>query len=101
MEKPRIRHTVAFTLVHPKDSAAARGFLDEGERILRAIPGVERFEALRQVSPKNDYDFVFSMEFADRPAYDRYSAHPMHGDFVARRWVTEVVRFLENDMEAL
>ena len=56
-----IRHTVAFTLKHPHGSAAETAFLDAA-KILAAIPGVEKFEQLRQVSAKNAYRFGFSMD---------------------------------------
>ena len=68
---------------------------------LEAIPGVEKFEQLRQVSKKNDYAFGFSMEFADQAAYDGYNAHPRHVKFVRDRWEREVSKFLEIDYELL
>jgi Stress responsive A/B Barrel Domain len=96
VEQGRIRHTVAFTLVHPAGSAGEEAFLEAAER-LAAIPGVEDFELLAEVSPKNDYRFGISMEFADRSAYERYNDHPDHVDFVQRRWAAEVADFLEVD----
>ncbi len=95
-----IRHTVAFRLKHPRGSAAERAFLDAG-RELAAIPGVRRFESLRQTSPKNDYHFGFSMEFADQDAYEAYNRHPDHVRFVQERWLREVEDFLEIDYEPL
>ena len=91
-----IRHTVAFKLRHPAGSAEERDFL-VAARELTSIPGVERFEQSRQVSPKNPYAFNFSMEFADQAAYDRYNSHPLHVRFVNERWVPEVEAFLEAD----
>ena len=91
-----IRHTVVFTLKHAAGSAAEGVFLNDA-RVLGNIPGVERFEQLRQVSPKNDYAFGFSMEFADQAAYSGYNEHPDHVAFVRDRWVPEVERFLEID----
>ncbi len=95
-----IRHTVVFSLKHAAGSAEEQAFLDAA-LVLRAIPGVEKFERLRQVSPKADYAFGFSMEFADQAAYDAYNAHPDHTAFVADRWVPEVSRFQEIDYVAL
>jgi hypothetical protein len=95
-----IRHTVAFRLVHPSGSPAEQGFLDAGAA-LAAIPGVQRFEQLRQTGSKNDFSFGFSMEFADQAAYDGYNAHPVHAAFVAQRWVPEVEDFLELDYQPL
>lgn len=96
-----IRHTVVFKLKHPRASAEEAKFLADGRRILTAIPGVQKFEALKQVSPKNDYAFGFSMEFADQAAYDGYNRHPDHEAFVRDRWVPEVEKFLEIDYERL
>ena len=95
-----IRHTVVFTLRHAAGSAEEEAFLRDA-KILAVIPGVEKFEQLRQVSPKNDYAFGFSMEFADQAAYSAYNDHPDHAAFVRDRWVPEVARFLEIDYTAL
>jgi hypothetical protein len=88
-----IRHTVAFRLKETTDEgdflAAAAG--------LAAIPGVEEFEILREVSPKNGFAFGISMEFADRAAYEGYNEHPDHVRFVQERWLPEVEEFLEID----
>jgi hypothetical protein len=99
MGSGRIRHTVAFTLAHPAGSDEERAFL-EAAASLEAIPGVEDFEILDEVSPKNDYSFGISMEFADRAAYDGYNAHPAHVAFVQERWLAEVTEFLEIDYAA-
>ena len=95
-----IRHTVVFTLKHAAGSAEEAAFLADA-RVLATIPGVEKFEQLRQVSPKTDYAFGFSMEFADEAAYAGYSEHPDHVAFVSDRWVPEVERFMEIDYVAV
>ena len=91
-----IRHTVVFRLRHPAGSAQEAGFLHAARR-LAGIPGVEKFESLRQVSAKNDFGFGFSMEFADQAAYAGYNDHPDHTAFVRDRWVPEVAAFMEID----
>jgi hypothetical protein len=95
-----IRHTVVFRLKHPEGSAAELDFL-ESARVLADIPGVQAFEQLRQVSPKNAYRFGFSMEFADAAAYQGYNEHPVHVAFVRDRWIPEVEDFLEIDYAPL
>jgi len=95
-----IRHTVAFRLKHASGSAEERDFL-AAARILAEIPGVEAFEQLRQVSLKNPFAFGFSMQFADRAAYDDYDRHPDHVAFVRDRWIQEVAEFLEADYAPL
>jgi hypothetical protein len=99
MNGERIRHTVAFTLAHPPGSEAERDFLATAEG-LAAIPGVEGFELLAEVSPKNGFRYGISMEFADRSAYESYNDHPSHVSFVEDRWLPEVTDFLELDYTA-
>ncbi len=99
MTAGRVRHTVVFALVHAEGSAAEHEFLEAAER-LAAVPGVETFELLAEVSPKNGYRFGISMEFADRAAYEAYNEHPDHVRFVQERWLAEVSDFLELDYVA-
>lgn len=97
MNQGTIRHMAVFTLKAAPDSEETRTFLRDGARILSAIPGVDNFEVLDQVSSKCDFRYAFSMEFADQAAYDAYNAHPDHQAFVAERWETEVAAFQEID----
>jgi hypothetical protein len=96
-----IRHTVIFTLKHAHGSLQEKGFLRDARIALEAIPGVTKFEQLRQVSPENEYRFGFSMEFSDKKAYDAYDRHPKHTAFVQDRWNREVEKFIEIDYEPL
>jgi len=91
-----IRHTVVFAL---RDPEAAEDFLAAAQQ-LAAIPGVEAFELLDEVSPKNGYRYGISMEFAGQDAYDAYNGHPDHVRFVQERWLPEVADFLELDYRA-
>ncbi len=91
-----IRHTVVFSLKHAPGSEPERAFLRDA-LVLATIPGVQKFERLRQVSAKNGFDFGFSMEFADAQAYQGYNEHPEHVRFVRERWIPEVADFLEID----
>jgi hypothetical protein len=95
-----IRHSVIFVLKHAHGSLQEKMFLRDA-LVLTEIPGVEKFEQLKQTSKKNDYDFGFSMEFKDQAAYDTYNAHPKHVKFVKERWEREVERFLEIDYELI
>jgi hypothetical protein len=91
-----IRHTVFFRLKHPSGSAAELDFLHAAQR-LAGIPGVWKFERLRQISEKNAFTLGFSMEFADEDAYRGYLEHREHERFVRERWTKEVEDFLEVD----
>ena len=95
-----IRHTVAFTLKHPRGSQQERDFLQAG-RELANIPSVRNFESLRQISKKCRFQLGFSMEFETREGYDTYNAHPDHTRFVEKRWKVEVLEFQEIDYEPL
>lgn len=99
MKSNQVRHMVIFCLTHSKGSAEAEKFLEDGRKILTSIPVVQEFEVLKQVSPKNDYDYGFSMIFEDEAAYEAYNSHPKHVAFVQERWTTEVTRFLEIDFK--
>lgn len=91
-----IRHTVIFRLKHERDSQEEQGFLERASE-LASIPTVKKFETLRQVSDKNDYDFGLSMEFDSQDDYDFYSSHEDHERFVQQYWLKEVERFMEID----
>ena len=95
----RIRHSVAFALHHTEGSAEEATFLD-ALRALAAIPGVDAFEVVTEVSPKNPYRHGVSMEFADRATYEAYNVHPDHVAFVTELWEREVAEFLEIDFVA-
>ena len=95
-----IRHTVVFKLTHPKDSPEEKVFLDAIKK-LSTIPGVQKFELLKQTSKKNNYDYGLSMEFGTAKAYEDYNQHPDHITFVQTYWIKEVKDFLEIDFEPL
>jgi hypothetical protein len=97
----KIQHTVMFSLRHELDAPETMKFLKDAQRILSAIPVVENFQVKQQVSPKNEFNFFFFLEFADRNAYQTYNDHPDHVKFVIERWNTEVTKFLEADFELL
>jgi hypothetical protein len=95
-----IQHMVIFDLKHEKGSVAEGKFLADAKSILTRIPVVGDFRVLDQVSPKNDYDFGFSMVFTNRSDFETYNNHPDHVAFVENRWKKEVARFLEIDFQA-
>ncbi|WP_219835229.1 Dabb family protein [Paenibacillus sp. R14(2021)] len=100
MEQKNIQHMVIFNLKHEAGSPEAEKFLQDGSRLLTSIPVVKSFKVFKQVSPKNDYDYGFSMIFSSQADYETYNAHPVHVDFVENRWIPEVSRFLEIDFES-
>ena len=97
----RIEHTVVFRLTHSPGSKAENSFFDAARARLASIPGVEGFAIRRQVSPKSDFGWQFSMQFADQSAYQGYNDHPAHRDFVATRWDSEVAEVQQYDFTAI
>lgn len=92
-----IQHMVIFNLPYEEGSTEALKFLEDGKRILTAIPVVRNFQAFIQVSEKNEYQYGFSMVFASKEDYNTYNEHPDHVAFVQDRWLKEVTDFLEID----
>jgi len=99
LEKGEVQHMVIFNLSYPQGSADAEKFLADGTRILTGIPVVRNFQAFKQVSDKNDYQYGFSMVFSNREDYTTYNNHPDHVAFVQDRWLKEVTEFLEIDFQ--
>jgi heme-degrading monooxygenase HmoA len=93
-----IKHAVIFKLKHARNSAAEKKFMNAAMN-LAAIPGVTNFECLRQVSPKNKFDYGLAMVFASEAAYHAYSNHPAHVQFIELFWLKDVEDFLEIDFE--
>ena len=91
-----IVHSVFFRLNHEAGTEAERMFLSKIAE-LSNIPGVENFQTLKEVSPKNSFSFGLSMEFSDQETYDSYTAHPDHVRFVQEVWMREVAEFQEID----
>ena len=93
-----IRHSVIFTLRPSVTAAEKQRFFDASARLVE-IPGVMQFAILRQVSPKNNFGYSISMEFADKAQYEAYNQHPAHQAFVEQFWMACVEDFLEIDLE--
>ncbi|PVD52325.1 stress responsive alpha-beta barrel domain-containing protein [Terrimonas sp.] len=91
-----IRHSVIFKLKHHKGSQEEALFLEKANA-LSSIPGIQNFECLKQVSPKNKFDFGISMAFENETLYQQYNNHPDHVYFVQQYWLKEVEDFLEID----
>ncbi len=95
-----MRHTVIFKLKHPLTSPETNEFFAAAKE-LASIPGVQKFECLKQVSPKNDFNFGLLMEFDNATLYEQYNNHPDHVHFVQTYWAKNVGDFLEIDYEPL
>jgi quinol monooxygenase YgiN len=96
MAKHMIVHSVFFRLNHDLNTADETVFFEKAAG-LAGIPGVINFKVLKEISPKNPFTFGFSMSFSDQAAYDSYSRHPDHIDFVQKVWLNDVAEFQEID----
>jgi heme-degrading monooxygenase HmoA len=91
-----IRHSVIIKLKPELGSEDKKAFFTAVDT-LSDIPGVTKFEVLKQVSAKNAFEYGISMEFKDQKTYDGYSNHPLHTAFLQNFWAKSVVDFLEID----
>ena len=95
-----ISHSVIFKLHHPKKSSGEAEFFIEASK-LADIPGVKKFQILKQTSPNNKYEYGIIMQFSNKKNYREYSNHPNHILFIQQYWTNGVVDFLEIDFELL
>lgn len=95
-----ITHTVFFTLNQSKDALDEREFF-AAARKLADIPDVQNFTCLKQLSPKNNFEFGLSMEFNTQELYTTYTNHPAHIEFVQQHWIPGVADFMEIDYQPL
>ncbi len=93
-----IRHTVAFKLKHKSGSIEEKSFLEAASELAN-LPTVQKFECLKQISPKNNFDFGLSMEFENMQEYESYNNHPEHIIFVNKVWIPQVTDFIEIDYQ--
>lgn len=91
-----IRHSVILKLKADLNSAEKQAFFDAVDK-LAAIPDVQKFEVLKQISPKNKFEYGISMEFDNQEQYDIYSNHADHQAFIQNFWIKSVEDFLEID----
>ena len=94
----KIRHSVVFKLNHEQGSVQEKDFFAALDR-LAGIPGVENFMVMKEISTKNTFDYILSMDFSGQKAYDQYNRHPDHVAFVQNVWPKEVKDFMEIDYE--
>ncbi len=95
-----IQHSVIFKLKYPNDSGEMKSFMHAAEK-LAAIPGVQQFEILKQVNAKNSFEYGIAMAFESHDAYQHYTNHPDHQQFIQDFWIPNVEEFLEIDYEPL
>lgn len=95
-----IHHSVFFKFKVGSSEVEREEFFKAGN-LLSVIPGVQHFEIVREISPKNDFEFGFSMVFGNATAYENYNAHSDHTFFVQNYWLKMVEKFLEIDYEPI
>lgn len=93
-----IRHSVIFKLKDAINADEKQDFFEAVDK-LASIQDVQKFEVLKQISPKNKFEYGISMEFDTQVQYDFYSNHPEHVAFVQNYWLKNVEDFLEIDYQ--
>lgn len=95
-----IQHLVVVRLRHARGSVEETTFL-RGCEMLAGIPGVQRFEIMKQTSAAAGYDFAFSMWFDDEEAYAAYRVHPDHIRYGEEIWAPAVAEGKDLDFVRL
>ena len=93
-----LRHSVILKLKSDISTEEKQAFF-EAVDALATLPNVQKFEVLKQISPKNKFEYGISMEFETQDQYDTYSNHPQHVAFVENFWMQNVEDFLEIDYQ--
>lgn len=91
-----LRHSVILKLKSSLTEDEKQAFFEAVDDLAN-IPHVQKFEVLKQISPKNKFEYGISMEFETQDQYDTYSNHPQHVAFVENFWMQNVEDFLEID----
>jgi hypothetical protein len=99
-QEMRIHHTVFFKLKWAPGSAQEKEFFEAAKK-LAAIPGVEKFQSVKEVSKNNKFELGLTMEFANQKLYEDYLKHPDHVAFVEKKWKNEVEDFMEIDYQVI
>lgn len=95
-----IRHSVILKLKDTISTEEKQDFFTAVNK-LASILGVQKFEVLKQISPKNTFEYGISMEFDTPEQYEAYGNHPEHTAFVEHFWLKNVEDFLEIDYRPL
>ena len=80
---------VVVLWTNPAHPDAANELVEGANRLLKDIPGVQRFHAGKMVpSPRpvveQSYQVALNLVFPDKPAMDAYQVHPRHVEFVEK-----------------
>ena len=94
-----IIHSVSFSLKDGLSTLEKIHFFSAALR-LQEIPNVDHFTCLKQVSTKNPYDFIISMEFETEEFYQQYNYHPKHLQFIEEYWLKFVREFQQADFKS-
>lgn len=95
-----LRHSVILKLKPSLTSDEKQAFFKAVDS-LATLPNVQKFEVLKQISPKNNFEYGISMEFETQEQYDFYTNHPEHEAFVQNYWLKSVDDFLEIDYQKI
>ena len=95
-----IKHSVFFKLKVKGNALSEADFLSEAMK-LATIPKVNNYEIVKEVSPKNEFQYGLYMEFDSEADYQFYCEHELHVNFVENIWIPNVEQFQEIDYVSL
>ena len=94
-------HHSVFLAFKSEISEAEKAFFIAESRKLAEIPGVMNLKVLEEFNATNPYTHGLGMDFDDQAAYDIYSNHPQHNQFVQEVWLPRVEKWQEIDFREL
>ncbi len=94
-------HHSVFLTFKPTISEEEKAYFIAESRKLAQIPGVMNLKVLEEFNATNPYTHGLGMDFEDQAAYDFYSNHPLHNQFVQEVWLPRVEKWQEIDYREL
>lgn len=90
-------HHSVFLKFKSETSTAEQAFFIAEAKKLAQIPGVMNLKVLLEFNTTNPFTHGLGMDFKDQAAYDLYSNHPQHNQFVQEVWLPRVEIWQEID----
>lgn len=81
-----VEHVILYNAAGGMAEAEVAALMQDGRRILSAVPGVRRVVAGRAVADDAPYRYCWLIRFAARPVIDSYREHPDHKRFADQQF---------------
>lgn len=90
-------HHSVFLKFKLETSKEEQAYFIAESRKLAQIPGVMNLKVLEEFNSTNPFTHGLGMDFVDQAAYDLYSNHPIHNQYVQEVWIPRVEKWQEID----